>query len=458
MLDTYKGLLIVRNFRKKYGIFDKNLNIVIPFEYDNLFVGYELDNKFLFAVKNNQYGVVNLESGEFNINPELYFDYNDDPSEAIRKKGKTYGLIDKDGNFTVFPIYDSIKAWYHGYTYFDSYDDDNIPQIPQRYLIYKSGKVGVAGRYKVYTPPIYDLISLKEYTTLGRTYPAWVAQKNGLYGYIDNDGNPLCDFIYSEVDFPCRSVIGFGIRHDTENIDFINLKTKKIILNIPNNEYRSSSPLFNHLVTLTCDEKYRVYDENGKLLKEFGNNDKLNSAEVSYLNDKVLQYSGLYDKKQRKRFGLVDYSGNIITEAVYREIMPYNDSDILLGASVFGEKFEILNSNGEVIKSNLYAAGGSRYNEDGTWSLPIIYWNTEYCEDDFCVYPETEEPKKESQNAIWERFSDLEHKSIVFDNGDPYVYSYEKNELIVYDEFRNILKKIHFKISFFEYTLENFDF
>ncbi len=124
--------------------------------------------------------------------------------------------------------------------------------------------------------------------------------------------------------------------------EFVNLETKKIIYMDKNHELINHSLMKDHLVILSKEDKYRVYDSCGKLMAEFNNTDKLKSAEIEYLNDKVLCYRLENISNYKIRYYLVNYFGEILTDSIYSHFISFMDIDLIAGDSIFGNKSAIL--------------------------------------------------------------------------------------------------------------------
>lgn len=109
------NLLCAKNHETlKWGIFNPDLETVIPFEYDKIWPRFFSDNKthYLIAVKDKMVGLINIDTKEF-ISQKPYtlkeWEYPD--ISLIKEKDVKFGIVDAYGNFVIQPIYDKIEPW-----------------------------------------------------------------------------------------------------------------------------------------------------------------------------------------------------------------------------------------------------------------------------------------------------------------------------------------------------------
>lgn len=442
---NYNGMLCIKNENGKYGLFDKNLNIIIPFEYDDIldFIEEDDGNNFLYAVQGSLTGKLNIKTAEFIPDTE-----DNEDTSLIKTKNSKYGLKNND-NSVLLPLFDKVEPWKNCYV------------SENRYLIYKDDKTGVAGEHSVLTQPVYNFIDNFDLVlTEFNPYNAHIASKDGYYGYIDGDGKPLSGFEYLDLKFPLTNKIGSGINRNFNGLEFINLETGKIIYSDINNKIVYYSTNFEYLCIYLNNNSYKVINSDGEIISEFIGNKNLNSAYIAYLNEKVLQYGHTYSQ-DNIRCGLTDFQGNTLTETIYRKIIPVKDTDLLVCECLFGNKSEITDSEGNVIIKDIYWIY-TPFPNDGYERLPISYWkNQDMRLDEIFQYPENTDndnlfnkeeicgktEEEQILKEITEIFSDKDNICIVTDNGEPYIYVAENDKLSVYDRNKNILKSIDFKIS-----------
>jgi hypothetical protein len=142
------------------GIYNKELEIVIPFEYqsisDDSFVAKD-GNIYFQALKDDVWGAINLETKEF-------IPADKDVDDAIYQEGEKFGVVNPLGEFIVPPIYDEIQQFGHSWisTKYTTGDDAVVELAPCYYLLINhNGKdklYGLADDNGVLVEPTYDWI------------------------------------------------------------------------------------------------------------------------------------------------------------------------------------------------------------------------------------------------------------------------------------------------------------
>lgn len=163
--------------KQKTGMLDKNLKLVLNFDYQDLSpCQYDNNNRFI-AKQNDKYGVINK-----NGNIIIPFEYSEMSNWVEYGPGKNYhfvtknnkkGLITKEGKDVITPIYESL--FYH-----------NAETI----ILSKNKKYGVVTlQNKVVIPFIYDMIYFDVFYSEKKD-PVFYVKQNDVFSVI-NDKNEI---------------------------------------------------------------------------------------------------------------------------------------------------------------------------------------------------------------------------------------------------------------------------
>jgi len=159
----------------KSGLIDANGNIVLPFQFDDLYNFGGMSDKLLYAKKNGKYGLINADGGivvpcEFDELKPFYT-----PLIHVTK-GEKEGLFDENGNIIVPCEFDGI------YGLSDTLFEAN-----------KNGKSGVIdANGNIVLPFEFDGLN-------AITDTLFTAIKNGKTGIIDPVGNIILPFEYDRI-------------------------------------------------------------------------------------------------------------------------------------------------------------------------------------------------------------------------------------------------------------------
>lgn len=294
----------------------------------------------------------------------------------IIKVNNKYGLKNniKD-DMILSPIYDLIKKWEHSDSYYFSTGEHDIPDIPEMYIIMKNNKIGFANESGLVVEPTYDSISEEDFVYDEKLYPVFVAVKNGYCAYIDKYGKPLTEFIYKDVKFPIISPLAHVLNKNGIE-EYISLISGKTFFSNKENKYIISTTSRTHMTMLIDGKRYKVFDKDGNIVADFLNNKELNSHPVRYLNEKLLVYLiNTEISKKLYKFGLLDHSGKVLTDAKYSEVKAILGTSTVLCKNLVGELEELVDENGVVLKSkmkNVHSLNGN--NIDGYIIPPLVYW------------------------------------------------------------------------------------
>ena len=250
----------------KYGVMNKNGDIVIHPEYTNVIIPNPKKAVFICYDENNQTKVLNQN------NEQIFSEY--EQIQPIRLKNiasnlmyeknlLTYvqdekiGLINLDGEEIAEPIYESIEG---------------LPYKEGELLVQLEGKYGVINnKGNNLVEPKYDQITVDNYTTEEEGYKraGYIVSnttENGYrYGYVDINGNVLLEPEYTEV----SRIINIK---DNDNIYLIVAQNGQygVVKNqeqIIENEYQSIS--YNsesNTLTLEKTKRYGIATLEGKVV------------------------------------------------------------------------------------------------------------------------------------------------------------------------------------------------
>ncbi len=437
-------LLFIENKYGKLGAFNKDLEVVIPFEYE--FINEEKfeDNKNAYyeALKGRNYGLINVSDSSFHIlsnKKDVDFDLY---KSLIKEKDGKLGIVNIQGEFVIEPDYDVIVPWTHN----KQGNYRNQEKLPNLYLICKNRKIGIASTKEVLVEPIYDNCYEEDFDFANDLYPAFVMQKDGYDGYVDKYGKALSDFTYVSVQYPLTSPIAEV--YDKNNIQqFINIETGKVIYTNNKEKPNFFNVSHNHL-SIFDGRIYRVYDFKGNIIAEFLNNKELKSADIRYLNEKLLAYYKVSEcikdgiPVYTVKVGLLTYSGKVLTDMKYQDIQAISNTTTVLCSCMVGRLFELVDENANILMSKMACAGScvSNLDDEGKILPPIMYFdiNDETMQTMYTISP----PFTSCDEAL---DFELENQSECFEikNGE-YSYVIKNDTIFVIDKNENEHRKINF--------------
>lgn len=445
------NLLCAKNHETlKWGIFNPDLETVIPFEYDKIWPGFFSDNKthYLVAVKDKMAGLINIDTKEF-IPQKPYtlkeWEYQD--ISLIKEKDGKFGIVDAYGNFVIQPIYDKIEPW--GFQTEEDCLGYNAPTKYEEklYLVELNGKYGIANDSKVIKEPVFDDIAEgSEY--VDRSYSYFEASKDGKYGYIDEFGNTVIDFKYEDVDTPFSLKLTVAKTFDN-HLHFINLKTKSVIYDVAIDNIVNFTMEHNRICILTkSDNRYHLLDADGKILSEFENTTETDGKRFAYFNDAILEspddeLSLLYNMQGE----LLEFSEE------------YNHFTQVSGTTNFIahknlETDEMLDKDGNVLLTNMKGAYCVGNNEDDLGYPPVNYYiegRNEILETDKSITPYEEIPETDSPRedniCVYDILKDNEATELINSDKQHYAYIISEKSIKVIDNKGNTTKEIAFNIE-----------
>ena len=430
----------------KWGAFNPELEVVVPFEYDECFGSFDNNKKrYVICVKDNMAGFLNSQTKEFlpkqSYNPE---EEKYPEISLIKEKDGKFGIVDAYGNFVVQPIYDKIEPW--GYQTQEEFF--SVRQYKENlYLVELNGKYGIASESKIIKEPVFDDIATGS-KYVDRSYSYFEASKDGKYGYVDEHGNTVIDFIYEDVDVPFSLKLTLARTFD-DHIHFINLKTKRVVYDVAIENLDNFTIEHNRICILTnSDNKYHLLDADGKILSEFENTKKTDGKRFAYFNDALLESpddeTALLYNLQGK---LLEFSEK------YRNFTPVSGTTNFVAHKGFAEMDEMLDIDGNVLLSNMDCAYCLGNDEDDLGYPPVYYCTKGDNEEkytDISITPykipdnDSETDTKDFPLSIHEILQDDENGAYINSDNQHYAYIISKKSIRVIDNKGNTTKEIAF--------------
>lgn len=363
---------------EKYGVIDKEGNIIIEAKYENIvipnpqkdtFICYKTDNEaeVLDAKKEAKFtGYESVEPIKLkSVASTLSFEKN----TLVYKQDGKYGLLNFDGKKITKNVYDSIE---------------NLAPTEGKYIVSQNQKYGVIDlKGNTIVKPEYDKISSDGYYTEKDQY-----KKSGFIvsvktddgyrcGYISYIGKSILDTKYNEIERITKE--------DEKNVYLIASKNGKNGLyknskSIIQNEYQSISYDDNDVLILQKNKKYGVAKLDGKIIipiekdtieskgiylyVKSSNNNKVydNQGNVIDINYNRTIYKTENDDYKISTilnnnimyYGILDKNGNKLVDEKYRYI-EYLYQNYFVATNDDGD-LGVINSNGKEVLEMKYSS------------------------------------------------------------------------------------------------------
>lgn len=396
--NTYTAKL-----ESSYGVIDKEKNILIPFEFENI---QAKDDDYYIAYKNGKVGITTEES--------VILEYNYD---SIREADGIY-FIKKDGKIGIFNTENKevIEPKY----------DMALPVSENYIVIQKNGLFGLIGLSEstLIEPKYTSVPEISEAKIL-------VMDETMKYGYIDKNGINITDFIYDSASkfYNGRAVVEneefFGIIDESGNRikDLSDLGSDPFFTDgatsfvFRNDDYSGLmsfegeiiSPadkvsVFPHIngygIVSESFGEIKYIDMNGETVLEFPYDiglpfDENNIAKVAknttgygLINIKgeiLLEpvYDNVYEMdnfnnymyKKDERYGLITKKGEVKFETLYNKIIVDENQEIYIAINYNSKKIFDINSDSireiELEDFNIddYKSGYYRFKKDGKYGV-----------------------------------------------------------------------------------------
>ena len=335
--------------KKKTGAIDKNGQLVIPFEYDNIIpFGKNLllirDNeKFVFTT-NKQ-----IKKWQF---PNTITWYNlNETLKPIRFENGKIGYINDNATVVIDANYDQASAFKKGIA-----------------IVCKNGKCGFINKNKEFVLPIeYEL------PTLDLQPNVLLAKKDGKYGYLTYQGQTIISITYDEISafktiIKAKNNGKYGFINQKELIviplkyDFIeDHKTAKNEFRFINNGKCGWVNLngierFSSNLETWSDKIYPVKD--GLQNIKVGNNYGLIDTNKNWITPIQFQKTIIFNKENKaivranNKWGMIDKKGKIIIPLEFENRLNFNEKG--LACIRKNGHYGIINLNGKIIVPTIY--------------------------------------------------------------------------------------------------------
>lgn len=327
------GYASVENEDLRYGVIDKNGNTVVPFNYT--YIGYFKDgmapaSKMMEGSSSYLYqleGIIDIHGNE--VIPLIYEDV-DFFREGLAR------VEDKEGNFSFFDnkgrkvLSLSKGMWasefYNGYAIVE---DRNTKKYG---VMDRTGKITVPCKFDD-----FDFSNFKE--------GVFVIKKEGHYGLIDEKGNLLTSVAYDYI-FSYWTSGGLAKVRKDGKFGVLNRSGKEVIPCI----YSGLELRYDGLISVKKGEKWYYIDEKGK---------SINPNEY----DKTRPLSSGFTEVERDgKYGLIDMSGNLVIPCEYQELSYHPSLDLVM----FKEngRYGFLDSKGTIVIPPIFPKC-THFNQDG---------------------------------------------------------------------------------------------
>ena len=331
----------------KYGVIDRNGQIVVDTEYDIIQIPNPSKDIFVcmedYDSQKKEYHtkVLNAKS------EELYQEYSNIqaiPTETTYdgipfektvlkyKESEKYGLLSIDGKEITEPIYDEISA---------------IPYKEGMLLVKQNGKCGVINiKGKQLIPIEYETITADNYYNEKSFYKTtgYIVSKKSeegyRYGYINYKGKVILKVEYTQISRITdmqedKNVYLMVLKDGQAGI----LRDKKIILNYEYEDIAYNS--YNDVFVIQRNGKQGIANKKGKIL-----------IEPQYEH---VTFAGIYVNAEKDNQNIVlDLNGNKLENQKIIFKMPTNDGKHFIIADEL-EMYDIVDENGNSIIENTYS-------------------------------------------------------------------------------------------------------
>ena len=282
--DGFVGSFAKVEVSNKYGFIDKKGNTLLPIEYNEKEIGYELLDKnygFIYEFKNNSYNVRCIQVNDFkeiftfsgeeiNQNQLKFETFKNDLLIYSRKSQNIYGLYSLDTGWKI-PLYSNKFEEIEIFRMIENEKYSN-----QIIAVKQNNKWGILSLDKLEANAIFD-----EIKDIGKNL--FKVKKGNLWAIMDVDQNLLTDFMFSDVNLFFSENDRCAVKL-SDKWGFIDSKAKLIIPAI----YDEYNWFENGLAVVAKKSKVNGF-ENNKVLKNFieelkwGVIDEFNNVKIEFL-------------------------------------------------------------------------------------------------------------------------------------------------------------------------------
>lgn len=324
ILPLQKNYFIAKQ-DKKFGIIDKNSNILVPYKYDYLWKFHK--SGYLSAKLQDKYGVLD---SEYNVVIPFEYEYVSEWSSelfAVVKNGK-WGCVNYNNEIVIPFEYDKLYI-YKDYIILGKYQCILKDYEIENEIVYGvkdfNNNVLIPFEYKEIRP-FDDDLSLKDNTTFS------VKTKNDKFIILNSNNEKICNTEFDDIITASSNLYSVKIERKYGVIDrFGNIK-------IPFGKFYTiyRFDIFDKNELLGCAENEDFYcgliNQNGEIVIPF---------EAKY-KDWVYTYNKLIIMYKNEKYGVIDRENNIVIPFIYDYLLLRNDYNI----AMIGEKWGYIDNNG----------------------------------------------------------------------------------------------------------------
>lgn len=290
--DGFVGSFAKVEVSNKYGFIDKKGNTLLPIEYNEKEIGYELLDKnygFIYEFKNNSYNVRCIQVNDFkeiftfsgeeiNQNQLKFETFKNDLLIYSRKSQNIYGLYSLDTGWKI-PLYTNKFEEIEIFRMIENEKYSN-----QIIAVKQNNKWGILSLDKLEANAIFD-----EIKDIGNNL--FKVKKENLWAVMDIEQNLLTDFIFLDIDSFFSKSNRCAVKL-SDKWGFIDSKSKLIIPAIYD-DYK----LFENGLAAVAKKRRVDGFENNKVLKNFieelkwGVIDKFNNVKIEFLYNSAPVFS-----------------------------------------------------------------------------------------------------------------------------------------------------------------------
>lgn len=292
------NLTSIVSLNNKWGLVDRYGNIIVDFKYDFIF-GFDSDSNLASMMLDGKWGVLN-EKGEVLIEPKYENQLVLDGENEI-----IYCFEDKQ--WTIKDLYENVLVTYE--------KNNEVYVVNEDKIIINKVKSGLIDRKGNYIIDLkYEDIQLAVNYEKSELY---IAKLNNKYGVIDENEKIIIDFIYDEIEDGTNGIFKVNIKNKGRNnwglIDIENKRTIKC-------QYDYLDKIKYNLYEVgNWGGQNWLIDIDEKVIAEKGG---MNGA---FSNIKKTDYIGV--RSEDWKFGIIDIDGNEIIKCKYNSTLWYGNGE-----------------------------------------------------------------------------------------------------------------------------------
>ncbi len=300
--DCFDDYVIAKNSNEKIGVLNFYKGVVVPFEYDDLFLIKRIDaeenNYFFYAAKGEKSGIIDLLNSihapfEFSANQEFNQHFYTDSIFTL-SKNKKVGLYRYDGKELISQLYDELLPFY------------------------------------LYNPQEREVI---------------LARKEKLFGLFSAKGESILKTEYDNI-----------VMNDEWNNpitgEYYYLASKNKKLGVFNAHGKFTiDPIYDDIINVYSENKqYQIVKKNAFKGLYKGFETMIAPCEYSnFIMDEEYFFRGLFVAQKGNRFAVMDTSGKLLTEFAFDKFNYYDEAaDDFLWEIQLNRKKGLIGADGKI--------------------------------------------------------------------------------------------------------------